>query len=185
MEMISGGNSKCFKENPDIAKKIMNTEDRCIHVVPMDALICLLSPYLRHTTQTMVLKEDTNPPLCYHATTTRKPTAIIRNQVAPVRCNAPIIFGKAKQKLYTNIYNTRISYPLAMILLAMGDTKACIRFAWIHADLTGAFVFFANDLYNLATAMVFGLTASASSLTCHWIIIRCICKPPWLCPEAQ
>jgi hypothetical protein len=33
----------------------------------------------------------------------------------------------------------------------------------IDADLTGAFGFLTNDLYNLATAMVFGLTASASS----------------------
>ena len=60
-------------------------------------------------------------------------------------------------------YNTRISYPLAVILLAMGDVKACLCFSQIHADLTGAFGFFANDLYNLATAMLFGLTASASS----------------------
>jgi hypothetical protein len=33
----------------------------------------------------------------------------------------------------------------------------------IHTDLTGAFSFIADKLYNLATAMVFGLTASASS----------------------
>ena len=54
IEMISRGNSKSFDENPDIVKKTMNKEDRYSHVVPMDALICLLSPYLRHTTQTMV-----------------------------------------------------------------------------------------------------------------------------------
>jgi hypothetical protein len=33
----------------------------------------------------------------------------------------------------------------------------------IHADLRGAFGFLSDYLYNLATAMVFGLTASASS----------------------
>jgi hypothetical protein len=33
----------------------------------------------------------------------------------------------------------------------------------IHADLTGAYGFIADKLYNLAMAMVFGLTASASS----------------------
>ena len=109
IEMISRGNSKSFDENPDIVKKTMNKEDRYSHVVPMDALICLLSPYLRHTTPAMVLQEDKNPHLCYDATTRRKPTDIVMNQVTPVRCEAPITFSKVKQQLYTDIYNTRIS----------------------------------------------------------------------------
>ncbi len=111
MKMISRGNSKSFNKNPDIVKKTMNKEDRYIHVIPMDALICLLSPYLCHTNQTMLLRENNNPHLCYNATTTRKPTDIVINQITPVRHEAPITFGKVKQQLYANIYNTRISYP--------------------------------------------------------------------------
>jgi hypothetical protein len=57
----------------------MNMEDRYSHVAPLDILICLLSPYLRHTTQTMVLKEGKNPCLCCDASTTKKPTDIIIN----------------------------------------------------------------------------------------------------------
>jgi hypothetical protein len=57
----------------------------------------------------------------------------------------------------------QISYPNERILIALGDIKACFRFAGIHTDLTKAFGFLANDLYNLATAMVFGSTTSASS----------------------
>jgi hypothetical protein len=57
MEMIFRGNSESFNKNPEIVKKTMNKEDRYSPVVPLDILICLLSPYLRHTTQTMVLKE--------------------------------------------------------------------------------------------------------------------------------
>ncbi len=49
------------------------------------------------------------------------------------------------------------------ILIALADIKACFWFARIHTDLTGAFGFQANDLYNLAMAMVFGSTTSASS----------------------
>jgi hypothetical protein len=45
----------------------------------------------------------------------------------------------------------------------MADVKACFCFPCIHADLTGAFGFLAGGYYNLATAMVFGSTASASS----------------------
>jgi hypothetical protein len=77
----------------------------------------------------MVLKEDNNPCLCYDATTTRKPSDIVMNQVTPVRREAPITVGKVEQQLYMDIYNTRISYPLAVILLAMGNIKACFCFA--------------------------------------------------------
>ena len=45
----------------------------------------------------------------------------------------------------------------------MADIKACFRFARVSADLTGALGFIAGGYYNLATAMVFGSTASASS----------------------
>jgi hypothetical protein len=72
-------------------------------------------------------------------------------------------FGHVKMQLYTDIYYTRISYQTLTILLAMADVKACFRFPSIHANLTGAFGFLAGGYYNLATAMVFRSTASASS----------------------
>jgi hypothetical protein len=103
----------------------MNKEDRYSHVVPLDTVICLLSPYLRHTTQAMLLKEGKNPHLCYDASTTKKPTDIIMNQITLVAQEAPITFGRVKIQLYIDIYNTRISYPLAVIFLAMGNIKAC------------------------------------------------------------
>ncbi len=83
IEMISRGNSKSFDENPEIVKKTMNKEDRYSHVVPLDILICLLS-YLRHTMQTMVLKEGKNPCLCYDASTTKKPPDVVMNQITLV-----------------------------------------------------------------------------------------------------
>ncbi len=45
----------------------------------------------------------------------------------------------------------------------MADVKACFCFPCIHADLTGAFGFLDGGYFTLATAMVFGSTASASS----------------------
>ncbi len=93
----------------------------------------------------------------------RKPTDIIMNQVTLlVAWEAPITFGKVKIQLYIAIYNTRISYLLAIILLAMGDMKACFQFAWVHADM-GAFGLIADNYYKLATAMVFGSSTLASS----------------------
>jgi hypothetical protein len=84
MEMISRGNSNSFNKNPEIVKMTINKLDMYSHVVPLDILIYLLSPYLRHTMQTMVLKENKNPHLCYNASTTKKPTDIVMNQITPV-----------------------------------------------------------------------------------------------------
>jgi hypothetical protein len=118
---------------------------------------------LRHTTQTMVIKKGKNDQLVWDGSTTMKPTDIVKNQITPMIIEAPITFGHVKMQMYIDIYNTRISYPRSTILLAAADIKACFRFARLHADLTGAFGFFAGGYYNLATAMVFGSTASASS----------------------
>jgi hypothetical protein len=67
-----------------------------------------------------------------------------------------------------DIYNTCISYPTAAILLGLADVKLCFRYPRIHMDLTGAFGFKADKLCNLAMAIVFGSTASASS----WEVFR-------------
>ncbi len=111
----------------------------------------------------MVIKAGKNDHLCWDGSKTIKSTDIVMNQVTPVIHEAPITFGHVKMQLYTDIYNTHVGYPKLTILLAMADVKACICFPRIHADLTGAFGFLAGGCFNLATAMVFGSTASASS----------------------
>jgi hypothetical protein len=56
----------------------------------------------------------------------------------------------------------------------MVDVKACFRFPCIHANLAGAFGFLAGGYYNLATANVFGSTASASSWEPFWHAIQAL-----------
>ncbi len=85
------------------------------------------------------------------------------NQVTLVAQEAPVTFGHVKSQIYMDIYNTRISYPTATILLGLTDVKACFQYPRIHTDLTGACSFIADELYNLSTAMVFGLTVSVSN----------------------
>ena len=65
--------------------------------------------------------------------------------------------------VYQYLYNPRISFPNEVIFLALANIKACFRFPRNHPDLTGAFGFLADNLYCLATAMVFGSNTSASS----------------------
>jgi hypothetical protein len=90
------------------------------------------------------------------------PMDIVMNQVTPVSREAPITFGHVKIQLYIDIYNMQISPPNTTILLGMADIKACFCFPQIHPDLTRAFGFMAGGYYNLATAMVFGSTMSAT-----------------------
>ncbi len=85
-------------------------------------------------------------------------------------------FDHVKSQIYTDIYNTRISYSTATILLGLADVKACFRYPKIHADLTGAFGFIADELYNLATAMVSGSTASALSWEAFRQAIKALTK---------
>ena len=60
LELISRGNSKNFTSNHALVRKTVNKEDRYSHLVPMDPILCKLSPYLRHTTQSIVIKEGKN-----------------------------------------------------------------------------------------------------------------------------
>jgi hypothetical protein len=141
----------------------MNKEDHYSHLVPVDPLLPKLSPYLRHTTQRIVIKDRTNNHIAWDGWTVTRLTDIVMNQVTPVAQEAPVMFGHVKSQVYMDIYNMRISYPTATNLLGLADVKACFRYPRIHADLTGAFGFIADELYKLATAILFGLTASASS----------------------
>jgi hypothetical protein len=90
MEMISRGNSKSINYNPQIAKKTINKEDRYSHVIPLDILICLLLPHLRHTTQTMVIKEDKNSHLCYNASVRGSFTTCISTHVLTLVLKEPL-----------------------------------------------------------------------------------------------
>ena len=163
LEMIRRGESKSFDAHPELVKKAMNKEDRYSNLVPIYVDIYRASAYLRHTIQTVVMKPGKNDCLVWDGTTTLLALDTVMNQVTPVNHEALITFGNVKIQLYIDIYNKRISHPHVVILLGMADIKASFCFPRIHPDLTGAFGFMASGFYNLATAMVFGSTTSASS----------------------
>ena len=94
--------------------------------------------------------------------TKRSPTDVIMNDHTLTEDEADIDFGTEKYDFYWLIYNLRVSYPEASILLALADIKACFRFPRIHPDLNGAFEFLISNFYCLAVAMVFGSNTSSS-----------------------
>ncbi len=174
IKMIKHGNSKSFNNNTALVLKTMNKENWYSHLTPLDEIMCRFSPYCCHTPQTMVIKAGKSDGVCWDGLTTIKPTDIVMNQVTPITCEAPITFRHVKMQLYIDIYNTHVSYLTFIILLAMADVKACFHFPCIHADLTGAFGFLVRGYFNLATAMVFGSTTSASSWELLWHAIQAL-----------
>ncbi len=144
IEMIECGNSKSFHNDTNLVLKTMNKGDWYSHLILLDESMCRFSPYCCHTTQIMVIKAGKSDRLCWDGSTTIKPTDIVMNQVTPITREAPITFGHVKMQMYIDIYNTSITYPTFIILLAMADVKACFCFPCIHTDLTGAFGFLAG-----------------------------------------
>ncbi len=103
----------------------MNKEDRYSYLVPMDPLLSKLSPYLHHTTLSIIIKDGKNDCIVWDGSSVTQPTDIVMNQVTPVAHEAPVMFGHVKSQIYMDIYNTRISYPTATILLSLADVKRC------------------------------------------------------------
>ena len=141
----------------------MNKEDRHSHVLPVKLWVLHFSPWCRHTAQGMLIKPGKNPCVIFGASTKSHPHKVVLTDVTTAKFEANITFAAAKLKLLQRIYNLRVSHPKRKIFLALADICACFCFPRVHADLTGAFGFMAEELYFLATSMVFGSTASASS----------------------
>ncbi len=163
--IIEKGNQATFKMYPGFVKKTMNKEDRNSHLLPVKLWALCFSPYCCHTAQAqgILVKPGKNPRVIFDASTKGEPHKVVLNEITPTKFEAIINFGKSKMRLLITIYNWRVSYPLKRIYLVLADITACFCFPRIHADVTGAFGFMAEDLYFLATSMVFGSNTSASS----------------------
>ncbi len=98
LEFISCGIWKSFIENPQLVQKTMNKEDRYSHLVPMDLLLCKLSPYLRHSMQSIIIKDGKHNFIVWDRSTVTRQTDIVMNQVTPVTQEAPLTFGRVKAR---------------------------------------------------------------------------------------
>jgi hypothetical protein len=78
-----------------------------------------------HTTQSIVIKEGKNDCIVWDGSTVMKPSDIVMNQITPVDQESLVTFGHVKLQIYIDIYNTRISHPTLVILIALADIKAC------------------------------------------------------------
>jgi hypothetical protein len=74
--------------------------------------------------QNIVIKDSKNNHIVWDGSTVTWPTDIVMNQVTPVAQEALVTFDHVKSQIYMDIYNMRISYPTATILLGLADVKA-------------------------------------------------------------
>jgi len=88
----------------------------------------------------VIIKPGKNDHICWDASTTREVEDTVMNQpdVPIMDDEALITFGNIKMQFLTDIWNTRISNPGAILLLATADIKACYRYPRVSPDLTGA-----------------------------------------------
>jgi hypothetical protein len=161
--IIEKGNQTTFKTYPEIVTKTMNKEDRHSHVLLVKLWVLHFSMWCQAMAQGMQVKPGKNPRVIFDASTKSYPHKVVLNEVTTTEFEANIDFGQAKIKLLTRIYNWRVANPKRKTYLALADITACFQFLRIHADVTGAFGFVADNLYFLAMSMVFGSNTSASS----------------------
>lgn len=163
LKLIKEGNQKSFETHPEFVSKTLNKEERNSHVIPVRDWVVYASPYCRHNRQGLNLKKIDSPRVVWDQSTKLDPTDVVLNEITTTEFEAAITFGTTKIKLYTFIYNLRITYPDEVILLATADIKACFRYPRIAADLVGAFAFLAQNLLFLANSQVFGSNTSCPS----------------------
>ena len=81
-----------------------------------------------------------------------------------LHCN----FGLVKLRLYTRLYNLRITYPFLDLFLHANDVKSCFRQLKHHPDVMSAFSFIISDTLFLQCALTFGSDFSPAS----WEVLR-------------
>jgi hypothetical protein len=161
--IIEKGNQATFKMYSEGVTKTMNKEDKNSHLIPIKHWVLPFLSWCRHTAQGMQIKPRKNPKVIFDASMKGSPREFVLNEYTPTEFEANIDLGHAKMNLLQRIYNLRVSFQREIIFLALAGITTCFCFPRVHADLTEAFGFMAEHLYFLATSMVFGSNASASS----------------------
>ena len=111
----------------------------------------------------MVLKVGKDPHIVWDGSTKINSDDVVMNDILPLAQEAPISYGREKEKFCQQICNLRASFPDADIDLASADVKAAHRYPRFNPDIAAAFGFFIMGLYFFVpTAMVFGAAVSAT-----------------------
>ena len=147
-----------MKANLDKVKKTVNKEDRNKFVVPLSSWLWRFMPHIFVTPQHLLQKAGKKDRMIYHASSQVTKDSISVNMMTEdaskteMRCD----FGRVKLRLYTRIYNLRITHPSTDIALHANDVKSCFRQLKHHPDCMGAFAFIIDKLLLLQCGLAYG-----------------------------
>ena len=159
------GNNPSVKANLDKVKKTVNKEDRNKFVVPLSSWMWRFIPHIFVTPQHLLQKAGKKDRMIYDASYQITKDSISVNMMTEdaskteMRCD----FGRVKLRLYTRIYNLRITHPSTDIALHANDVKSCFRQLKHHPDCMGAFAFIIDKLLLLQCGLTFGSDFSPAS----------------------
>ena len=165
----AGNNPSVSKKLPQVMKT-MNKEDRNKFVIALSSWSWRYIPHLFITPQHILEKPGKKDRQIFDAAFMHDADSIPINMmtedanVTELHCE----FGTVKQRLYTRIYNLRITYPWLDIILHANDVKSCFRQLKHHPDVMGAFSYIINDLLFLQCGLTFGSDFSPAS----WEVLR-------------
>jgi hypothetical protein len=165
-----GGNNESIKKNLPKVKKTMNKENKNKFTAPLSGWSWRFIPHLFFTPIHLLQKPGKKDRIIYDAAFRHTADSIPINMMtedastAELRC----LFGLVKLRLYTRIYNLRITYPMLEIILHANDVKSCFRQLKHHPDCMGAFSFIIDDILFLQLGLTFGSDFSPAS----WEVVR-------------
>ncbi len=148
----------------------MNKEERNSFVIPLSMWAWRFTPNLFATPNHLLQKLDRKDRLIFDAAFQHDAESISLNMMTEdasqteLHCN----FGLVKMRIYTQIYNLRITYPGCDIFIHANDVKSCFRQLKHHPDVLGAFAYIIDDILFLPCGLTFGSDFSPAS----WEVLR-------------
>lgn len=151
-------NGPTIDKKLDQVQKTMNKEDKNNFVIPLPHWVTRFIPHLFLTPQHILEKPGKKDRQIFDGSKRYTPTCTPLNMMTstPFGSEDDCLFGTVRQKLFTRIYNLRISFPDDDIVLHANDVKSCFRQIKLHPDIMGAFSYIIADQLFLSCGLPFG-----------------------------
>ena len=152
------------RNGPTIAKKLaqvqknMNKEDKNNFVIPLPHWLSRFIPNLFFTPQHMLEVKGKKDRQIFDGSKRYDPSSVCLNMMTSTKLGTEddCLFGNVRERIYTRIYNLRVTYPLEDIVIHANDVKSCFRQLKLHPDIMGAFSYIIADQLFLSCGLPFG-----------------------------
>lgn len=152
------------RNGPTIAKNLpqvnknMNKEDKNNFVIPLPHWLARFIPNLFFTPQHMLEIKGKNDRQIFDGSKRYCENSTPLNLMTSTRFGTEddCLFGSVRERIYSRIYNLRITYDSDDIIVHANDVKSCFRQLKLHPDIMGAFSYIIADQLFLSCGLPFG-----------------------------